>query len=115
MVIIIVIARTAWSSARLSGICPVVIIIILVDYLIPIHQSTCQAVARLVLPAAWWLNLCQEIIATIPREMLTGAFNLPRAGSLQIGAIGLIPKGTGVIPPPIVHLIPGCVKHLPEI
>jgi len=53
--------------------------------------------------------------ATVPREMLTGAFNLPRAGCLRIGAIDLIPEDTGVVPPPIVHLVAGFVKHLPHI
>jgi len=115
VVIVIAIARTAPSTARRTGICPVVIIIILVDDLIPNQWSNGQEVAWFVLPAAWRLNLCPEIIATVPRGMLTGAFNLPRAGCLLIGAIDLIPEGTGVVPPPIVHLVAGFVKHLPHI
>jgi len=115
IVIVIAIARTAPSTARRSGIGPVLIIIILVDYLIPIQWSNGQEVAWLVLSAAWWLHLCPEIIATVSREMLAGGFNLSRAGCLRIGAIDLIPKGPGVVPPPIVHLIAGFVKHLPHI
>jgi len=92
-----------------------VIIIILVDYLISIQSSNCLEVALLVLRAAWWLNLSPEIIATLPRATLAGAFNMPRPGCLRIGAINLIPNGTGVVPPPIVHLIAGFVKHLTHI
>jgi hypothetical protein len=44
-----------------------------------------------------------------------GAFNFSQAGCLPIGAIDLIPKGTEVVPPPIVHLVTGFVKHLPHI
>jgi hypothetical protein len=72
-------------------------------------------VAWLVLPAAWWLNLCPEIIATVPSETLAGAFNLARGGCLLSGAIDLIPEDTGFVPPPIVHLITGFVKHLTHI
>jgi len=115
VVIVIAIARTAPSTTRRTGICPVVIIIILVDYFIPIQWSNCQEVAWFVLPTAWRLNLCPEIIATVPRETLTSAFNLPRAGCLRIGAIDLIQEGTGVTPPPILHLVAGFVKHLPHI
>jgi len=115
IVIVIAIARTAPSTARRSGVRPVVIIIILVDYLIPIQWSNDQEVAWLVLPAAWWLNLSAEIIATVPRETLASAFNLSRAGCVPIGAINLIPEGTGVIPRPIVHSIAGFVKHLPHL
>jgi len=79
IVIVIVIAWTAPSTTRRSRICPVLIIIILVDYLIPIQWSNGQEDAWLVLPAAWWLNLCPEIIATVAREMLAGAFNLSQA------------------------------------
>ena len=61
--IVIVIARTAPSTARLYGIRPVLTIIILVDYLIPIQRSNGQEVAWLLLPAAWRLNLSPEIIA----------------------------------------------------
>jgi len=90
-------------------------IIILINFLIPIQWSNSQDVAWLVLPAAWPLNLCPKIIATIPRETLAGALNLSRAGSLWIGVIDLIPEGTRVVPPPIVHLAAGFVKHLPHI
>jgi hypothetical protein len=112
---VIAIARTAPSTARRSGIRPVLIIIILVDYLIPIQWSNGQEVAWLVLLAAWWLNLCPQIIATVPRETLAGGFNLPRAGCLQIGAIDLTPEGMRVVPPPIVQLVAGFVTHLPHI
>jgi hypothetical protein len=88
--------RTAPSTAWHSGIRPVVIIIIHVDYLIPIQLFNSQEVAWLVLPAAWWLNLCPEIIATVPRETLAGAFNLPQAGCVPIGAIELIPNARGL-------------------
>jgi hypothetical protein len=115
VVIVIAITRTAPSTAQRSGIRPVLIIIILVDYVISIQWSNGQEVAWLVLPAAWWLNVCPEIIATVPRETLAGAFILPRAGCLRIGAIDLIPKGTGVVPPPILHSVTGFVKHLPPI
>jgi hypothetical protein len=115
VVIVIAIARTAPSTTRRTGICQVVIIIILVDDLIPIQLSNGQEVAWFVLPTAWWLNLCPEIIATVPRETLTGAFNLPRAGYLRIGVIDRIPGGMGIVPPAIVHLVAGFVKHLPHI
>jgi hypothetical protein len=115
IVIVIFIARTALSTARHLRISPVLIIISLVDYLIPIQWSKGQEVTWLVLPAAWRLNLCPEIIATVPRETLTSAFNLSQAGCLQIGAIDLFPEGTGVVPPPIVHLVSGFVKHLTNI
>jgi len=115
IVIVIAIGRTALSTAPRSGICPFLIIIIVVDYLIPIQWSNGQEVAWIVLLAAWWLNLCPEIIATVPRESLAGAFNLPRAGCMPIGAIDSIPEGMGVDLPPIVHLVAGFVKHLPHI
>jgi hypothetical protein len=93
----------------------VLIIINLIHCLIPIQWSNSQDVAWLVLPAAWWFNLYLEIIATVSRGMLAGAVNLPRAGCLWIGEINLISEGSGVVPPPIVHLITGFVKHLPHI
>jgi hypothetical protein len=74
IVIVIGIARTAPSTAWRSGIRPVVIISILIDYFILIQWSNGQEVAWLVLPAAWWLNLCPEIISSVPRETLGGAF-----------------------------------------
>jgi hypothetical protein len=46
--------------------------------------------------------------------MLAGAFNILQAGYLGIGEINMIPKGMGVVPPPIVHLVAGFVKHLPS-
>ena len=103
------------STARRSGIRPVLIIIILVDYLIQIQWFKGQQVVWLVLLAAWWLNRCSEIIATVLRETLAGALNIPRAGCVRIGAIDLIPEGMGVVPPPIVHLVAGFVKHCPHI
>jgi len=115
IVIVIVMARTAPSTARSCGMRPVLITIILIEYLIPIQWSEGQEVAWLLLPAAWRLNLYPVIIATIPRETLAGAFNLSRAACLRIGGNNLIPEGTGVVPPPIVHLVAGCVKPLPHI
>ena len=44
IIIVIPIARAAPSTARRSGICPVVIIIIPVDYLIPIQWSNGEEV-----------------------------------------------------------------------
>jgi hypothetical protein len=102
---------TAWHC----GIRPVLIIIIPVDYLIRIQWSNSQEITWFVKPAAWRLNLCPEMITTVPRELLTAVFNLPRAGCLQIGAFDLIPEGKWVVPPPIVHLVMGFVKHLPHI
>jgi hypothetical protein len=115
IVSVIAIAKPAPSTAEPTGIRPVLIIIILGDYLIPIQWSNRQEVAWLVLPAAWWLNLFPEIIATVPRETLAGAFNLSEAGYRRIGAINLLPEATGVVPPPIVHLIAGCFQHLPHL
>jgi hypothetical protein len=77
VVIIIAIATTAPSTTRRSRIHPVVFIIILVDYIIPIQLSNSKQVAWFVLTTAWQLNIYPEIIATIPRETLTGGFNLP--------------------------------------
>jgi hypothetical protein len=77
VVIGIAITRTAPSTTRCTGSRPVLIIIKLVDYLISIQWSNSQEVARFVLAADWRLNLCPEIMATVPRNTLTGAFNLP--------------------------------------
>jgi len=115
VIIGIVIARTAPSTARRSGIRPVLIIIILVDHPIQIQWSNSQEVTCFVMPAAWRLNRCPQIIATVPRDTFAGAFNLSRAGYLLIRTIHLIPEGTGVVPPPIVYLVAGFVKHLPHI
>jgi hypothetical protein len=115
IVIVIAISRMAPSTARRTVIRPVLIVIILIDYLIPIQWPNGQEVSWLVLPAAWWLNLCPGIIATVLRESLAGAYNLPQAGCLQIGEIDLIPEGMGVVPPPIVHLVAGFITHLPQI
>jgi len=90
-------------------------IIIFFNHVIPIGWSNGQKVAWLVLPAALWLNLCPEIITTVWTETHAGAFNLSQAGCLQFGATYLIPKGPGVVPPPIVHLVAGFAKHLPHI
>jgi len=105
----------ASTTARCSGIGPVLIIIILVYYPIPILWSNSKQLTWLVLPAAWWLNLGPEIIGTVARESLAGEFHLPWAGCLRIGAIDLIPEATGVVPPTIVHLRAGFVKHLSHI
>jgi len=115
VIIVIVIARTAPSTARRSGILPVPIVIILSKYLIPIQWSNGQEVAWFILPAAWRLNYCREIIRIVARDTLNGAFNLPRTGRLRNGAIYLIPESMGVVPPPMVHLVAGFVKHMPHI
>jgi hypothetical protein len=109
----IAIAKRACSSARRNGIRKVVIIIIHVDYLIPIQWSIGQQVAWFVLPTAWRHNFSAEIISTVPREILTSAWYLTHSGYLRIRAIDLIPKATGIHPPPIVHLLTGYDKHLP--
>jgi len=69
----------------------------------------------MLLPAAWRLNLCPGIIATVPSEILTGVFNFPQGGCWQIGVIDLISEGVEVVPPPIVHLVAGFVQYLPCI
>jgi len=79
IIIVIAIARSAPPTARYSGISPVLIIIILVDYLSTIQWSNGQEVSQLALLATWRLNLCPEIVATVPREMLAGAFNLTQS------------------------------------
>jgi hypothetical protein len=83
-VIVIAIVCTAHSTGRRSRTSAVPIILILVDYLIPMQWSNGQEVAWFVLPSQGRFNFCPEIIATTPREMLTGVFNLPRAGSQPI-------------------------------
>ena len=115
VVIIIATARSAPCNAWNCAIRPVLIIIILIEYLIPHQWSTGLEVAWLVLLADWWLNGCPEIIATRQRGTLAGACNLPQGGCAWIGVIDLIPQGTGVVPPPIVHLIAGFVQYLPRI
>jgi len=112
---VIATTRTAPSTARCSMFQQVVIIIFLVDYPIPIQWSNSHEVAWSVLATAWWLKLCPEIIGTVRSDMLTGAFDLPGAGFRWIGAINLIPKGTGIVPPPIFHSVACLVKHLPHI
>jgi hypothetical protein len=103
------------STARHTGIGSVVIIIIPVDYLLAIHWSNGKEVGWFELPAAWRLNHRPVIMATVLRELLTGACILPQAGCLQIGAIEFIPEGLGIVPPPIVPLVAGFVKHLHNI
>jgi hypothetical protein len=56
VVTVIAIARTALSSAPRTRIHPVVIIIIQVDYIIPIQLSHREEVAWFVLPTTWQLN-----------------------------------------------------------
>jgi hypothetical protein len=48
--------------------------------------------------ADWRLNLCPEIITTVPRETFATSFNLPQPGILAIGVIDLIPEGTAGCP-----------------
>jgi hypothetical protein len=116
VVIVIAIARTAPSTTRRTGIHPVVIIIIiLLDDVIPIQGSNGQEVAWFVLPTVSRLILCAGIIATVPRETLTGAFTLPPDGCLRSGAIDMIREGMRIVPRLIIHLVAGFVKHLPDI
>ena len=110
VVVVIPIPRVAPPTTRRSGICPVLIIIV-ISYLILIQRSDSWEIALLLLLAALQLDLCAEIIATIPRETLAGAFNLPRAGCLRIGAIDSILKRMGVVPTPFIHLVAGFVKQ----
>jgi len=56
---------SASSTAQCPRILPFLTIIILIDYLIPTQCYNGQAVAWVVLPAAWWLNRCSEMIATV--------------------------------------------------
>jgi len=111
IVIVIGISMTAPSTAWRSGIHTVLIIIILMDRLIQIQRSQGQEVALLVLPAAWWLNHCPEVLVTVPRDTHSGAFIHPRAGCLQIGAIDWIPEDTGVLLPANVHVVGRFIKH----
>jgi len=39
---------------------------------------------------------------------------MPGVCCLQIGVIDLNPEGAGVVPPPIVHLVTGFLRHLPH-
>jgi hypothetical protein len=70
---------TVPSTPRRSVICPVLGIIILVDYLIPFQWSNCQKVAWFKRLSAWQHKVYPEIIGTVQREMLTSTFNLPQA------------------------------------
>jgi hypothetical protein len=115
VIINITIARMALSTHWGSGTCPDLIIIILIDYPILIRWSTILDVVCHVLPAVWWLNLCPDIITPVPRKTLTGAFNLGQAGYLQIRAIDLILKGTGVLSAPMFALVAGYIKLRPSI
>ena len=114
-IIVIAIASMAHSTAWCSRIRQGLIIIIFLNDLIPIQWSNGQEVAWFVLPAAWQLNLCPEIIATVPREPVAYPFIHPPAGSLRFKTIDLIPKGMGVVPLPIFHLVAGFIKCLPHI
>jgi hypothetical protein len=102
--IVIAISRMAPSTARPSGICPHFVIILLLNYHSSIQWSHSEVVPWLVLPAAWWLNLCPEIVATVRRTTLASSYNILQAENLQIGAIDLFPEDTGVVSPPIVYL-----------
>jgi hypothetical protein len=115
VVFLIAIDRMTPSTAALSRIHPVLIIIIRVEYPIPFQWSDSQDVAWLVLLAAWRLNLWTANIATVPRETLTGVFNVPQVGCLRSVIISLIAEGTEVVPCPIVHFVLGFIKHLSHI
>jgi hypothetical protein len=97
------------------GICPVLIINILIGYLITIQWSNGQELACLVLPAGQLLNDCTEIITTIPRNILTGECNRSRAGCVAIEGVALIPEGAIVVPPSIDDLVGGNFNHLCHI
>jgi hypothetical protein len=94
--------------------CPVLIIFILINYLIPMQLFNAQEVAWLVLSAAWRLNLCRELNGRITRETLSGSFNLPRGGCLRSGVINAILEEMGIVSSPIFHLFTGFVKPLPH-
>jgi len=113
--IVIAIGWTAPLTIQCAVMRPVLIIIVLVDYLILALWSNGCEVARLVLPAAWQLKLGPKIIATIPREALTSLFNLPRTSCQRNGPNDLIPECTRVVTPPIVNLVASLVKPLPHI
>jgi hypothetical protein len=100
------------SPTRRSRIRSVLISIIPVEFIITIQWWNGRQFAWLAPPAAVRLNLCTEILATIPTEMLTGVINIALSGFMRIGEIELIPEGTGVVPPPICHLGTGYVKLL---
>jgi hypothetical protein len=89
--------------------------IILVDCIFPIHWPNRQEVAWFVLLTAWRLNHGPVDIATVPTEMLVGAFNLPQDGGHRIEVIDLIPDGMGVFAHSIVPLVMGFVRKLPHI
>jgi hypothetical protein len=57
VIIVFAIAKTPPSTALHSGICPVLIIIILVKFVLLIHRFNRQAVTWFVWVAAWRLNL----------------------------------------------------------
>jgi len=115
IVFVIAIDRTAPFTARRYRIHPVLLVILLINFLVPFQWSNCQEVAWLVLLAVWWHNLCPEIIATIPREMLHGVCNFSQAAVLRNGVVELIPVGPGVVPPLIVQLVAGIVHYLRHI
>jgi hypothetical protein len=115
VIIVIAIARTAPSNAQRCRLCPVLIIIMLNNYLIPFQWANgLEVVGHILLPASR-LNLCPEIIATVPRRILPGAFNLPRAGCLLHAVIDIASKGPSVVTLPIFHWVTGLVKYLPQI
>jgi hypothetical protein len=58
----------------------VLIVTILLFYFIQILWSNGQKIAQYVLPAAWLLNLCPEIVAISPRVLLSGGLNLYQDG-----------------------------------
>jgi hypothetical protein len=89
--------------------------IILVDCIFPIQWPNRQEVAWFVLLPAWRLNHGPVDIATVPRETLVGAFNLPQAGGHRIGVIDLNPEGMGVVAHSIVSVVMGFVRKLPHI
>jgi hypothetical protein len=78
--IVVAITWEAPSTARRSGIHPVVIIIIGVYYPIPFQWSDGEEVAWFEYPAAWRLNYFPEIIDRVPTKMLAAESNFALAG-----------------------------------
>jgi hypothetical protein len=91
---VIAIAKTALPTGHHTGICPVLILINLIDDLNPNLSFNWQAGIGLIKPAVWSLNLCHAMIGTLPRETFASAYNPSQAGCLWISALNLIPECT---------------------
>jgi hypothetical protein len=108
-------ASTAPSTDRHCCIHPVLIHIILVNYLIPIPSSDSQELACLVLPIVLWLNLCTGIITTISRETFGGSYDVPPAGYIWSRANNAIHECMRVVVDPIAHFFTCFANHLRHI